>query len=101
MFNEEEKAKKLINNQRTQGKVQITPEMIRTSQTFECSCGGKLFSEKLMFKKLSSLITPSGKEEVQPFPVIVCEKCGKVPEFADPHNIVSDDLKDKKIDLSK
>jgi hypothetical protein len=67
---------------------QITPDMLRNSKNIVCDCGGMLFSEKLFFKKISALISPSGKEEVAPMPVIVCEKCGKVPSAFDTNNVL-------------
>lgn len=41
----------------------------------------KLFEPKLMFKKVSALISPTGREEHVPVEMIVCSKCGKVPKF--------------------
>ena len=60
------------------GKPQITPEMLRNSKNIVCECGGLIFSEKLFFKRISAIISPSRKEEIAPMPIIVCEKCGKV-----------------------
>jgi hypothetical protein len=41
----------------------------------------KVFDTKLMFKRVSPLISPSGKEEFVPLEVVICTKCGKVPKF--------------------
>lgn len=73
--------------------MQPTPEMIRNSQTVECECGGVLFSEKLMFKKLSSIVSPTGRDEIIPMPLFICEKCGKVPVIFDPLGLVPAELK--------
>jgi hypothetical protein len=56
---------------------------IDLSQTpwVECKEGNKLFETKLMFKKVSALISPSGKEEHVPLEVVICSTCGKVPKF--------------------
>lgn len=75
---------------------QVTLEMIKNSQYIECECGGKLFKEKLAFKKLSSILSPSGKEEFIPMPLMVCEKCGKVPSVFDPQGLAPEDFKIKK-----
>jgi len=75
------------------GKPQITPEMLRSSKNIVCECGGLLFSEKLFFKKISAIISPSGKEEIAPMPVIVCEKCHKVPGAFDTQNILPAEVK--------
>lgn len=75
------------------GKPQITPAMLRSSKNIACECGGLIFSEKLFFKKISAIISPSGKEEVAPMPIIVCENCGKVPSAFDTQNILPQELK--------
>ena len=75
------------------GKPQITPEMLRQSKNIECDCGGMLFMEKLFFKKISAILSPSGKEEVAPMPVIVCEKCGLVPSVFDTQNILPKEVR--------
>jgi hypothetical protein len=74
---------------------QITPDMLRASQSVKCDCGGMIFSEKLFFKKISSLISPSGKEELAPMPVIVCESCGKVPSIFDSNNVLPEEIRAK------
>jgi len=71
----------------------ITPEMIRNSKTIACECGGLIFEEKIIFKKLSAIISPSGKEETIPMPVMVCSKCGLVPHVFDPQNVIPAELK--------
>jgi hypothetical protein len=76
-----------------QTQVRITPEIIRVSKNVTCECGGMLFSEKIFFKILSGLVSQSGKEEMIPMPVFVCEKCGKVPQFFDSQNVLPDAIK--------
>ena len=73
--------------------MRVTPEMVRSSKTLKCECGGMLFQEKIFFKLLSALISPSGKEELVPMPVFVCAKCGKVPSFFDSANILPAEIK--------
>lgn len=75
------------------GRPQITPDMLRSSKNIVCECGGMIFSEKLFFKKISAFISPSGKEEVAPMPIIVCENCGKVPGAFDTQNILPEELR--------
>jgi hypothetical protein len=76
---------------------QVTPEIIRDSKTIQCDCGGFLFIEKMMFKKISAIISPTGKEEMVPMAVIVCDKCGKVPEIFDSQNILPKEIRAKKV----
>lgn len=71
---------------------QITEQMVRDAKTVECPCGGMVFAEKMMFKKISPIISPTGKEELFPLNLVVCEKCGKVPIEFNPHNIIPDEL---------
>jgi hypothetical protein len=47
----------------------------------ECTGGNKLFDKKYLYKKLSPLVSPTGKAELFPLEVLVCTKCGKVPKF--------------------
>ena len=72
---------------------QITSDMIKNSQDIYCDCGGQMFSEKLTFKKLSAILSPSGKEELIPMPIIVCDACGLVPSAFDPQGIIPKNLK--------
>jgi hypothetical protein len=43
----------------------------------ECECGNNTFDSKMMFKKCSAILSPSGKEEHVPVEIVVCTKCGK------------------------
>jgi len=72
---------------------QLTPEIIKTAFTIECECGSKIFIEKIIIKKISALISPSGNEELVPMPIMVCDKCGKMPKIFDPNNLIPTELK--------
>lgn len=80
-------------------KVNITSEMIANSQTIKCECGGMVFTEKMIFKKLSALLSPSGKEEFLPLNAMICEKCGKIPTIFDQTNIFPKELKATKLTI--
>ena len=43
-----------------------------------CECGHKVFRERMVLKRISQLISPSGREELYPIPIFVCDKCGKI-----------------------
>jgi len=43
-------------------------------------CGGKYFRPVHAFKRLSALISPSGKEQIVPIPVYRCDECGFINE---------------------
>ena len=44
------------------------------------NCGGKYFRAVHAFKKLSALISPSGKEQIVPVPTYRCDDCGYINE---------------------
>jgi hypothetical protein len=94
MDSNELKAKAAVGaaNQRMGGP-QITPDMLRNSQSIKCDCGGMIFAEKLFFKKISALISHSAKEELAPMPIIVCENCKRVPRLFDSNNILPEEIK--------
>lgn len=71
---------------------QVTEQTVRDAKIVECPCGGKVFSEKMMFKQISAIMSPSGKEELFPLNLVVCENCGGVPEQFNPHGIIPDEL---------
>jgi len=48
----------------------------------ECCGGPQFFEITYMFKRISAIISPSGKEEYLPIEMVVCKKCGKVPAWA-------------------
>jgi hypothetical protein len=77
-------------------KIKITPDIIKQSKTLTCDCGGMLFQNGAVFKKLSALISPSGKEEMVPLDVLVCTTCGKVPTEFNIGNILPDEVLAKK-----
>ena len=76
---------------------QLTAEMLKLSANVTCECGGMIFLEKLFFKKISAILSQSGKEDLAPMPVLICDKCGKVPSVFDPQNILPNEIKAKKL----
>ena len=58
---------------------------LSNATTLECEkCQCKAFKQSLMLKKLSALISPTGKEALIPVAVFVCEQCGHInKEFED------------------
>ena len=43
-------------------------------------CGSKFFRQVQAFKRLSALISPTGKEQIVPVPVFRCDECGFINE---------------------
>ena len=46
-----------------------------------CGCGSNLFDEATMYKRLSSLLSPTGNVEHVPAKVVICHSCGKIPTW--------------------
>ena len=44
------------------------------------NCGGKYFRQVQAFKRLSGLLSPTGKEQIVPVPVFKCDECGFINE---------------------
>ena len=42
------------------------------------NCGCKFFRHVHAFKRLSALISPSGKEQIVPIPIYRCDECGHI-----------------------
>lgn len=63
----------------------MEPQKVRVDLTqapwVKCSEENLVFDKKLIFKRISPLLSPSGREEHVPLEVIICQKCGKVPRF--------------------
>jgi len=45
------------------------------------SCGGNVFEEKMMMKKVSKFVTGSDRDSITPIPVIACSACNHVNEM--------------------
>jgi len=60
---------------------QIKKPVIGDMPWVSCDCGSNIFEKKMMFKKCSAILSPTGREEFIPIEVIVCTKCNKIPEF--------------------
>ena len=75
----------------------LTPDMIKMSKTLTCSCGGMLFREATVFKKISAIISPTGKEELMPIEVVVCEKCNLVNREMIRHDVLPEEIMEKKL----
>jgi hypothetical protein len=60
-----------------------TPIKVDLTQTpwIKCDGGNMIWKSGMLFKKLSPLMSPTGKEELIPAEVIICEKCGMIPKF--------------------
>lgn len=78
-------------------RVSLTPDMIKSFKTLTCTCGGMLFHSGVVFKKISPLISPSGKEEIYPLEVVICQNCGKVPRDFNNPDVLPEEVLSQKI----
>ena len=80
--------------------LRITAEIVKNSPLIICNCGGVVFSEKMMFRRISAIMSPSGKEELFPMNVIICDSCGKTPTQFNVNGMIPEEfLASKKLDL--
>tara|TARA_Y100001963_G_scaffold158778_1_gene259679 strand:- start:3910 stop:4164 length:255 start_codon:yes stop_codon:yes gene_type:complete len=51
------------------------------ADTITCDdCGNAAFMPSFFLKKISALVSPTGKESIVPIQVFTCGNCGKVPQ---------------------
>ena len=50
------------------------------SPNIVCECGCKTFAPAAILKKVSKIVTMTGRDEIVDIPVYVCTKCGKIPQ---------------------
>lgn len=59
---------------------QQTPQVnidLSSAQDIVCeNCGNYTFEEVVLMKKLSALLSPTGKDAVVPIPTFACNACG-------------------------
>jgi uncharacterized Zn finger protein len=52
----------------------------QTSEVTCDECGGDVFEQVIKMRKLSALLSPTGKTAYVPMPVFACKKCGHINE---------------------
>lgn len=61
-----------------QPNINIRPEDLKN---IVCeNCGGRFFREVQSFKRISALISQTGKEQIMPVPTFRCDDCGHINE---------------------
>ncbi|MBS7364399.1 MAG: hypothetical protein KIH03_11390 [Paludibacteraceae bacterium] len=78
-----------------------TAKVVLNSPNVVCECGCKVFVPGYALKKVSPLISPTGKEEIVEIPMWICSKCGEVPaEYKSKPNyakIIGDEVNNENI----
>jgi hypothetical protein len=60
----------------------ISPAVLESALDLGCEkCGNKYFIEAAMVKKVSALVSPTGKELLVPVPVLACLLCKHVNDI--------------------
>ena len=77
-------------------RINVTSEMMKSFKTVTCECGGMILESGIILKKISAILSPTGREEIYPLEVLVCKKCGKVPSELNTDNILPDEVVAKK-----
>ena len=66
------------NKVKPQAQVQVN---IKDTETIVCEKSGNgLFIQSFFLKKISAIVSPTGKESIVPIQVYSCGNCGKVPK---------------------
>ena len=72
-----------LNVQGDQRKYHQPPQEIDISQTdtITCEkCGNASFIQSYFLKRVSALVSPTGKEAIVPIQVFACGNCGTIPK---------------------
>lgn len=75
---------------------QISEQTVKDAKPVICACGNMVFEEKMMFKKISSIVSPTGNYELFPLNLVICTSCGLVPEEFNPRGIIPEEFLAKK-----
>ena len=55
---------------------------IKQTDTLACElCNCKIWDSAQIVKRVSALVSPTGKETLVPLPMLVCKNCGDIPEL--------------------
>ena len=61
------------------GNPSVNYGVILDSPNVVCECGCKTFTPAAILKKVSRVVTATGRDEIVEIPVYVCTRCGKIP----------------------
>lgn len=69
---------------------------LSAAQDITCeNCGNYTFEEVVLMKKLSALLSPTGKEAIIPIPSFACNACGYINKQFLPVTMNSQDKQEK------
>ena len=90
-------------NQQPPQQPQINVDLSQADDIVCENCGNYTFNEVMLMKRLSALLSPTGKEAVIPIPTFACNACGYINRRFLPVKMGSPDEEQeaKKIEGSK
>lgn len=62
--------------------------------TIKCRCGNFTFASSFILKKVSALVSPSGKETIAPIQIFTCIYCGSILPIGDDNMDFIKDVRD-------
>lgn len=72
-------------------KVQVD---INKTEGLKCACGNETFTQVIFLRKISALLSPTGKSELIPMPAYKCERCKNI---ADIQQLLTDGTQKKRL----
>lgn len=79
-----------------EGKLGAPQMTLRDTEPVKCElCGGEVFEQGVILRKVSALLTGNGKPGIVPVPVFMCSKCGHVNSEFIPEEIRNEQREDK------
>ncbi len=75
---------------------QISVDALKNATNMQCECGGMIFQQGLIIKKISAILSPTGEEIEVPIQVIFCKDCGLILPDTDKEGIIPAKIKSKK-----
>lgn len=61
---------------------------LQNTEAVKCDkCGGEVFEQAVMLRKVSALMTGTGQPGIIPIPVFICSKCGHVNDEFIPQDL--------------
>ena len=70
----------MIQTQGPGGQQQMNIDVSQTSEMKCDKCENNTFKQTMMLRKVSAIVSPSGKETIIPVGVFACESCNNVNE---------------------
>lgn len=74
-------------------KANVKLDLSQTTDLTCSNCGSRFFHMAYMFKKISALISPTGKDSIVPIETFACLECGNINKEFLPRNVNDNNIK--------